>query len=1079
MKKHRILTWLTFLLFIGIVSGYAQQGIITGKVFDTTREPLIGVTIQLKGTMKGTITDFDGNFSIEASQGETLVISYIGYKTQEIVVSNNSNLTIMLQEDAEMLEEVVVIGYGSVRKKDLTGAVSQIRPDALANEAPKTVADVLRGTAGLNVGFDRSAKGGGSMSVRGQRSVYTDGGHNDPLIILDGMMFYGEFSEINPNDIAQIDVLKDASSAAVYGAKAANGVIIVTTKKGKSEKPMINFSANMGWATLGNNKRVYDPEEYLEYRSDFYKTDTYGVNPSTGAYEAYQTGNIPAGYYDRPTQTNLNRYGLSAADWRGQTIQDDGMTNKEVWARRIGLQASEVSLANFLAGRTFDWYDHSFRTGFNQDYNVSVSGMSERTNYYFSLGYLSNESMVRGNDYSSVRSNLKLDTKITDWFSVGANVNFQNRTDGDIAVDWYNQITSNSPFATPYDENGVLVAHPQGENAFWKGYNYDFDRQYLELEKGFTIFNTILTAKLTLPFGITYSFNAAPRFQFFYDRYFRSSEHPDWQAETQERVNREQTRRFDWSLNNQINWDYTFNKKHHIMVTLVQEAEERQSWLDRIEAKNILPSEALGLHATGNADKNLSSFRSTDTRETATGYLARGFYSYDDKYMGTISFRRDGYSAFGTSNPYANFLAGALAWTFTNENFWQWSNILNSGKLRVSFGQNGNRSLSDPYIALANLALGGYMQGYINSISGSVYDMRYLFVDRLQNTGLQWEKTTSWNVGLDLSFLNGRINTTMEYYFMPTTDMIMNRTLPDFTGFNSITTNLGRVENSGFELSLNTQNIETENFQWNTSVAFSYNKNRIKKLLGEYETIVDAAGNVTTKEKDITGEGWFIGQPISAIWDYEVTGIWQKDEVEEAARYGQKPGDPKVANHYTDDDVVNADGTVTPVYNNNDKKFLGQTAPPFHWSIRNNFTIYKNWTFSFNLYSYMGHKSLNDRYLNNDNNYSQISNVQNLYTKEYWTVDNPTNKYGRLSAQGPSGLTAPQKLINRSFIRLENISLGYNLPKDLLSKVQIQNTKVFATVRNVCTWSKEWEYGDPETGDIAPRTYTIGINLTF
>ncbi|MCD7932045.1 MAG: TonB-dependent receptor, partial [Tannerellaceae bacterium] len=459
--------------------------------------------------------------------------------------------------------------------------------------------------------------------------------------------------------------------------------------------------------------------------------------------------------------------------------------------------------------------------------------------------------------------------------------------------------------------------------------------------------------------------------------------------------------------------------------------------------------------------------------------LARGFYSYDDKYMGTFSFRRDGYSAFGTSNPYANFLSGALAWTFTNEDFWQWNNILNSGKLRVSFGQNGNRSLADPYIALANLALGGYMQGYINSVNGSVYDMRYLFVDRLQNTGLQWEKTTSWNVGLDLSFLLGRINTTLEYYVMPTTDMIMNRTLPDFTGFNSITTNLGRVENRGVELSLNTRNMETENFQWNTSVAFSYNKNEIKKLLGEYETIVDAAGNVTTKEKDITGEGWFIGQPISVIWDYEVTGIWQKDEVEEAARYGQKPGDPKVANHYTDDDVVNADGTITPIYNNNDKKFLGQTAPPFHWSIRNNFTIYKNWTFSFNLYSYMGHKSLNDRYLNNDNNYSQISNVQNLYTKEYWTVDNPTNKYGRISAQGPSGLSAPQKLINRSFIRLENISLGYNIPQNLLSKVQIQHAKVFATVRNVCTWSKEWEYGDPETGDIAPRTYTVGINLTF
>lgn len=1052
---------------------------ITGSVVDEYGEPVIGANVVEKGTTNGTTTDIDGNFSLLITEHAILQISYIGYIAQEVAVGGKNKIDITLREDAQTLDEVVVIGYGTIRKKDLTGSVSQIRPDALANEAPKTVQDVLRGTAGLNIGFSNSAKGGGSMSIRGQRSVYTDGGHNDPLIILDGMMFYGELSEINPNDIAQIDVLKDASSAAVYGAKAANGVVIVTTKKGKSEKPVINFSANVGWTAMADSRKVYDPEGYLNYRTDFYTTDTYGVNPSTGKYEAYQTGNRPAGYYDRPTNNNLNKYGLTLDAWRNQTTQADGMSIDEVWGRRIGLNASEVTLANFLAGKTFDWYDHSFQTGFNQDYNVSVSGMSERVNYYFSLGYISNEGVVRGNEYSAIRSNLKLDTKITDWFSVGANVNFQNRSDGDIATDWYNQITSNSPFATPYNEEGELVPHPQGENAYWKGYNFDYDRQYLDLEKGFTVLNSILTAKLTLPLGFTYSFNVAPRFQYFYDRYFRSSEHPDWQAETQDRVIREQSKRFDWSLNNTVTWDYTFARKHHTILTLVQEAEERESWADRVIARNILPSEALGIHANANADKNLSEFKATDTRETATGYLARLFYSYDDKYMGTFSFRRDGYSAFGTTNPYANFLSGALAWTFTNENFWQWDHVLDSGKLRVSFGQNGNRSLSDPYIALANLALGNYAQGYINASNNTLMDMKYLFVNRLPNTGLQWEKTTSWNAGLDLSFLRGRINASMEYYIMPTTDMIMNQSLPNFTGFSSITTNLGRVENRGVELSINTRNIENENFNWTTSFSFSFNKNEIKKLYGEYETSIDAAGNVITKERDDISNKWFIGQPINVIWDYEVTGIWQKDEIEEAAKYGQKPGDPKVANHYTADDRVNADGTTTPVYNNEDKQFLGETVPPIHWAMRNSFTLFKNWNFSFNLYSYMGHKSLDGNYLNNDNGYSQITNCQNLYSKEYWTVDNLTNKYARLSAQGPTGLTAPNRVINRSFIRLENISLAYNVPATLLSKIHIQNAKIFATVRNVATWSKEWEYGDPETGNIAPRTYSLGLNVTF
>ena len=279
MEKHRFLMWFA-LLFIGVVSGYAQQLAITGRVLDSKKEPLTGVTILLKGSANGTVTDIDGNFSIKALKGETLVVSYIGYKTQEILLSSDkTTMTVELLEDSAMLDEVVVIGYGTMRKKDLTGSVTQVRPDALANEAPKTVQDVLRGTAGLNVGFDKSAKGGGSMSIRGQRSVYSDGGHNDPLIILDGMMFYGELSEINPNDIAQIDVLKDASSAAVYGAKAANGVVIVTTKKGKSEKPVISFSANVGWATRADGRKVYDADGYLNYRRDFYTTDTYGVNP--------------------------------------------------------------------------------------------------------------------------------------------------------------------------------------------------------------------------------------------------------------------------------------------------------------------------------------------------------------------------------------------------------------------------------------------------------------------------------------------------------------------------------------------------------------------------------------------------------------------------------------------------------------------------------------------------------------------------------------------------------------------------------------------------------------------------------
>ncbi len=282
----------------------------------------------------------------------------------------------------------------------------------------------------------------------------------------------------------------------------------------------------------------------------------------------------------------------------------------------------------------------------------------------------------------------------------------------------------------------------------------------------------------------------------------------------------------------------------------------------------------------------------------------------------------------------------------------------------------------------------------------------------------------------------------------------------------------GQVNNSGIEISINTLNIDNEDFKWTTSLGFSYNKNEIKHLYYDYQ-------NGT--EMDDKTNGWFIGQPVSAIWNYRVTGIWQKNEVEEAAKYGQRPGDPKVANLYTADDKVNDDGSVTPpVYNNNDKEILGQTSPPYHWSLRNEFTLWKDLTVSFNIYSYMGHKSLSTNYLNDDDNGARLANgIVNLPGKEYWTIDNPTNEYARIDAVGPTGAVAPGKIYDRSFIRLENISIGYVLPKKWTLKYDLERVKVFGSVRNVATWEKEWEYGDPETETWASRIYTLGVNLTF
>lgn len=1066
------------------VQATLQQNLtVSGIVKDNAGEPIIGASIAVKGGTTGTISDIDGKFVLNVAKGSVIEVSFIGYKTQEFKIDSAKELNIMLKDDSEMLEEVVVVGYGTMRKKDLTGSVVQIRPEKLANEAPKTVQDVLRGTPGLNVGYNADAKGGGSLQVRGQRSVYTDGGHNDPLIILDGMQFYGELSEINPEDIGQIDVLKDASSAAIYGAKGANGVIIVTTKKGKMGKPTINVSATLGINKKSAYRDVYDPIGYMKYREDWYKKDTYGINPETGAYEAYQArdskGNLVAqpGYYDSPE--NLSKYGISTDDWAAYSNNETGESLQSIYAKRLGLQ--DAVLENYLTGKTYDWYDRTFRTGINQDYNASISGASDRMSYYMSLGYLKNEGAVRGNDYNAFRANLKVSGKITNWLEIGANVNFQDRSDGDIQVSlgsnyWDKNMLRNSPYSNYLNEDGSYAQYPMGDTQKW-GYNYDYERQFLDLEKGYTVLNTIFNAKVKLPFGITYDFNIAPRYQFFHNRYFMENG-PDKDPASRG-VDREQAKRFDYSLNNTITWDHTFNDKHHVILTLVQEAEERRYWQDKIEARNILPSDALGFHNTSNATLENSKFSSNDTHETAAAYMARLFYSYDNKYMITGTIRRDGYCAFGNNNPWATFPSVSTAWSFADEEFFKWE-AMTTGKLRFSWGENGNRSLANPYVALADLASGtGATMGYITK-NGGFLDMKYLGMSRLANPNLQWEKTKAFNVGLDFGFFDNRISGSIEAYFMKTHDMIMSQRLPGFSGFGSMTTNLGEVQNNGLEISLNTLNIQNKDFEWRTTVGFSLNKNKINHLYYEYEDVLDDKGNVIgQKEMDDTSNKWFIGEPIGTIWDYEMNGIWQANEAAEAAKVGQRPGDPKVINHYTGDDIVDEKGNRTPVYNDKDKVFLGQTNPPVRWSMRNEFTLWKKLDISFSLYSYMGHKSLEGYYLNQDNGGNMITYNYNTFVKDYWTPETPTNEYARLDAYGPNGAKGVQKLHNRSFIRLDNISVAYTLPQNWTRKIQLERVKLFGTIRNVAAWGFDWEYADPETGGLATRTFTFGLNLTL
>ncbi len=1058
------------------VQSTQQSGVVKGQVTDKNGEPVIGATVKVKNAANvGTVTDFEGNFNLKAAPTNgTLVVSYIGFKTKEIAYKNGQTLSITIEEDAETLQEVVVVGYGTMRKKDLTGSVVQIDPSKIADQNPGSVQDLLRGTPGLQIGFDSSAKGtGASIQLRGQNSLYTSGSHNSPLIILDGMQFAGELSEINPDDIEQIDVLKDASSAAIYGAKAASGVIIITTKKGKQGKPIINVSMNLAANSKAAYRDVFSASEYMTYREDWYKAQTYGYREDgTWGYYGKDSG-IPTGYYDN--FNNISQYGISQDQWasNGPKTLQAGESMLSLYARRMGFDAdAALVMENFLAGKTYNWEDATFRTGFNQDYNASISGATDRVNYYLGFGYLKNQGAIQGDDYHAYRANMKLNAKITDWLEVGANVNFQDRSDESQAVPlgsnyWDDNQLRESPYASRYDENGNEIQYPRTGNPTNGGYNYHFQQQYIGLEKGYTVLNTIFNAKVTLPFGITYQFNIAPRYQWFYDRYHMSAELPNSDPATRG-VNRNSSKTFNWNLNNTLTWDRTFANLHHVTVTLAQEAEENRYWSDNISARNITPTDVLGFHYISGANKEQSSFSTNDTHYTAAAYLGRVFYGFMDRYMLTATVRRDGYSAFGQNNPWANFWSLGASWVLSEEKFaqdWKW---LDMAKLRLSYGTNGNRSLADTYLALSNLANGG-LYAYYKYGSTSQEVLNALSVNRLGNPNLEWEKTSSWNFGIDFAVLNKRLSGSIDIYHKKTHDMIMSQRLPNFTGFSSITTNLGEVTNTGFEITLNTKNIETKDFKWGTSLGFSYNKNKIKHLYYEY----DEDG----KEMDDTSNGWFIGKPIGEIWYWKTDGIWQADEAEQAALVNQKPGDPKVVNVYTEDDKILEDGTRVPVYNDKDRVYHGTTQPPIYWNMRNDFQ-YKDFTFSFSMYSYMGHKSRAGYWLNGDNSGSMFTQTCNTYKKEYWTPENPTNDYARLNAVGPSGVTGIEKVYNRSFVRLDNITLGYTIPRDITNKWGIQRVHVTAGIHNAFTIDS-WEYGDPETGGFANRQFQFGLNVTL
>ena len=1064
-KRQSVLFAKLFMVGIFLISqlgAFAQEKTVTGTITGEDGSPVPGATVVVQGTTMGTVSNSDGEYTISGVTNDaTLVFSFVGMKSQEVEVGSQTTIDVTMETDAIGLDEVVAIGYGTARKKDLTGSIVNVQAEELIKYQPSNVQELLRSAVpGLKVGYSTSAKNTPNFEVRGDNTIKSDDDDersgNRPLIVLDGTIFNGDIAEINVNDIASVDVLKDASAASIYGSRASNGVIVFTTKKGKLGKPMIRVSAKYGLVTKGERNETYTGEPMLKWLTDVQES-------LSGTLEE------PWSIYDDPrelTGGNLDAW-KDANGVAGETNQDALNVR---WLETLGLDSDEIM--HFQNGSGFDWQDFLFQTGQRHDYDLSVSGRSEKVSYYWSMGFVDSESLQMEEKYTSITSRLNLEVEVTDFLSTGiyANFTYQDEGPGDnntngIATGAYRTA---SPYDTPWEARVWYddAIQQTGDDVYL--YPDIYLKQNLAgsnrgnpyLETAYTtrkydryrIFPTMF-AKLKLPFGIAFESKITTRMDFRRRFYYEDSSNPEWGHGGEVRRRHNQT--YEWQFDNILTWNKEFGE-HRISATGLVNAERNQSWYTDARNSDLQPTERLGYHGIGFGVFPVVG--SDDQAVTRSALMGRVNYGYSNRYNFSASIRQDGYSRFGANFVYATFPSVSAAWTLTNEAFMagrpDWMQFL---KVRASWGVNGNSSGLSSYAAYSNLDRDKYLNW-----SGSFFAANRLTIGRIANPNLAWEKNDAFNLGIDYGFWGGRVTGALDIYTSTTTDLLLDKKLPVLTGFNEITTNVGSLKNTGFDLSVNTVNVENSNFRWTTSLNASYNKNEIVSLTGEKVEVVDENGNVTMKEPDDFDNGWFIGENKDVIWNFEMGDVYSSDEAAEAEEWGLQPGDFSFVDQ-------NGDG----VLDTDDKVFQGVSKNPWYITMRNDFT-WKNFDMGVVFLSKLGYKGGSEYPFNQDQ--TLIKN-HNWYSRfGYWTPQNQTKEFARInSIRLNSGMRI---YVPRDYLRLQNLSIGYNIPADVLETIKVSRARVAFNADNVFVLT-EWYDGDPESRLEMPRTWSFSVDFSF
>ncbi|GAA4833037.1 TonB-dependent receptor [Algivirga pacifica] len=1009
-------------------SAFAQSKLISGNVTDAAGEPIVGANVVIKGTTQGTMTDLDGKFNLSIPadiSSPVLQIRFIGYESKEITVGNQTSFSIALAEDIEQLEEVVVVGYGIQKKSDLTGSIATVSPEDMNKTAIPNVSQALQGrVAGVNITAASGAPGAGTrVRIRGVGTV------NDasPLYVVDGFIVNGSIDHINPNDIKSISVLKDASATAIYGARGANGVILVTTKNGsEGQGTKITYDAYYGVQEAWKAPDMLNSEEYLMVMTKAYEN-------------AGSTFNMVAPSNDLGVSTN--------------------------------------------------WFEEVTQVAPMQNHNLSVSGSKEGLNYYLSAGYFDQEGIVKGSNYERLNVRLNGDYQAKDYLRIGTNLTLANAKGKTLPTDFYHGIINAAqkvdPLTPAYDANGLWGSSPYMDINNPVGTIERANNRYSNLRVTGNAYAEVEILK-GLKAKSAFSMDLLRNDSYNMEPIFNVS--PD-ENNLRNTVFRGYGATNTWLWENTLSYNKTFDK-HTVSALVGYTAQE-----SRFESLGVTRADLLGeneaLQYISSATNLEPQVYGSAAEWAMLSTLARVNYSYDDRYLVTANFRRDGSSKFGPENRYGNFMSFSTGWKVINEAFMSdlKGGLLDDLKVRAGWGQIGNDKIGNYEFATAYRSLGRY--AYIFGVGGSETSTVGLGPMSIGNTAISWESTETTNLGLDVALLDGRLEANLDYFIRDTKDMLIQEPVPMYIGFNSTTggtiapiTNLGSVRNKGWEAVLTWKETRGD-FSYSVSGNLSSVNNEVLSFGNDLVEFVSSGtfqAGATTRTTP--------GQPIGAFYGYVVDGIFQNQaEVDAHGQPNARPGDFR----YKDINGYDSEGNLVEgpdgVINDADRDFIGSPMPDFTYGLTLN-AEYKGFDVSVFFQGVQGNELFNAmKYFNMTGGFPYNKNREILNA---WNGEGTSNEVPRLDANDPNNNLRVSSFYieDGSYLRLKNVQLGYTLPSELVKKAGMQRVRVYASAQNLLTFTN-YSGLDPEISGGAlstgldygtypqARTMMFGANIAF